>query len=117
MKDNVIYHNPRCSKSRAALALLQKRDIDVEIIEYLQTPPNAPTLLQICKKLKLHPTAIMRVKEERFKELGLDLSDERSPEEWADIIARNPVLLERPIVLYRGKAALGRPPEDVLRII
>jgi len=111
-----IYHNPRCSKSRQALALLRDRGIEPEIIEYLKTPPDAATLKQILKKLDLAPRDLMRRKEAVYRELGLDdaaLGDD-------DLVAamvENPVLIERPVVLAGGRAALGRPPEQVLEIL
>jgi len=111
-----IYHNPRCSKSRQTLALLQDRGIAPEIIEYLNTPPDAATLKRILKQLDLAPRDLMRRKEAVYRELELDdagLGDD----ELVAAMVDNPVLIERPIVLAGGRAALGRPPERVLEIL
>jgi arsenate reductase (glutaredoxin) len=111
-----MYHNPRCGKSRQTLKLLQGRGIEPAIIEYLKTPPDAKTLKSILKKLGMEPRALMRRKEAPYKALNLD-----DPSLSADtLIARmveNPILIERPIVLTGGKAAVGRPPEKVLDIL
>ncbi|PIQ23764.1 arsenate reductase (glutaredoxin) [bacterium (Candidatus Blackallbacteria) CG17_big_fil_post_rev_8_21_14_2_50_48_46] len=112
-----IYHNPRCSKSRETLALLQEKGAKPEIIEYLKTPPSARELDQICQKLGIEPQALIRSKEALFKELGLSLKDTRSRNEWLKILAEHPSLIERPIVVAGSKAALGRPPENVLDLI
>lgn len=111
-----IYHNPRCSKSRQTLALLQERGIEPEIIEYLKTPPDAATLKQILSLLGMTPRELMRIKEAVYKEKGLDdpgLSDD----ELIAAMVNDPVLMERPVVLAAGRAALGRPPEKVLEIL
>jgi len=112
-----IYHNPRCSKSRETLALLTERGQKPEVIEYLKTPPNTEELDQICQMLNLEPTALIRSKEDQFKALGLSLKDQRSRQEWLELLVDNPALLERPIVVKDGKAALGRPPENVLALL
>jgi arsenate reductase len=112
-----IYHNPRCSKSRQALALLQERGCDVEVIEYLKDPPDADQLEKFCRKMGLQPLELMRRKEARFRELGLSEKDSRSNREWLEIMADNPILIERPIVVHEGRVALGRPPERVLKIL
>jgi arsenate reductase len=112
-----LYHNPRCSKSRQALALLEDRGLEIEVIRYLEDPPSAAALQKICKSLGLAPLDLLRRKEKRFKELGLSAADERSAGEWCKIMAANPILMERPIAVRGSKAALGRPPENVLTII
>ena len=109
-----IYHNPRCSKSRQTLDLLRERGIEPEIIEYLVTPPSAEELKNILGLLGKSPRDIMRKKE--AKEAGLDdptLDDEA----LIAGMAANPKVIERPIVLNAGKAALGRPPESVIDIL
>ena len=109
-----IYHNPRCSKSRQTLALLEERGIEPEIIEYLVTPPSAEELKTILGLLGKSPRDILRKKE--AKEVGL--SDPTLDDDALIAgIAANPIVLERPIVLNDGKAALGRPPENVLEIL
>jgi arsenate reductase len=117
MQDNVIYHNPRCSKCRATLALLQERGADVSVVEYLKAPPTADELRIICDMLGMSALDITRKKENRFSELGLSAGDERSETEWFRILSENPVLIERPIVIVNGRAAMGRPPENVLSIL
>jgi arsenate reductase len=112
-----IYHNPRCSKSREALSLLQERGVEAQVIRYLEYPPTMDELRQVVRMLDLAPIDVIRTKEKRFKELGLSKTDGRSDDEWLRIIVDNPVLLERPIVVSGRKAALGRPPEAVLEIL
>lgn len=111
-----IYHNPRCSKSRQTLALLQGKGVDIEIIEYLKTPPDARQLAAILKKLGIKPAELLRKKENVFKELGLEkkLDDDQAV---IKAMLANPVLIERPIVLANNKAAIGRPPENVMDIL
>jgi len=112
----IIYHNPRCSKSRQTLQLLKDRGIEPKIIEYLKTPPDRAELLHLLKLLHLKPRELMRRKEPLYKEQGLD-HDSISDGQLVAAMAENPVLIERPIVLANGKAVLGRPPEKVLEII
>lgn len=108
-----IYHNPRCSKSRQTLALLQEAGIEPTVIEYLKTAPTAAELDAVFRKLGLEPPAVMRFGEEVAKALGLRKDDERSREQWLSLIVDNPVLLERPIVVHGKTARIGRPPEAV----
>ena len=111
-----IYHNPRCSKSRQTLALLEKRGIAPRVVDYLKTPPSAAELKTILKILGLKPRDLMRKGEPRYAELGLkdrDLDDDA----LIALMVANPILIEHPIVVSRGKAALGRPPESVLEIL
>jgi arsenate reductase len=111
-----IYHNPRCSKSRQTLALLQEKGVEPEIIEYLSSPPDAATLGEILGKLGMEPRELMRRKEAPYKDLNL--ADEgKSQDALIQAMVDNPILIERPIVLSDGKAALGRPPEQVLDIL
>lgn len=111
-----IYHNPRCSKSRQTLALLQENGVEPDIIHYLDTPPDAAALKGLLGKLGLKPRELMRRKEAAYKENGLN--DETLDEDAliAAMVA-NPILIERPIVVNGAKAALGRPPEQVLDIL
>ena len=111
-----IYHNPQCSKSRQTLRILRERGIEPEIIEYLKTPPSADELTTILGLLGMAPRELMRRGEKAYKEQGLagiGLSDRK----LIAAMAANPILIERPIVLAGGKAALGRPPESVLAIL
>ena len=110
-----IYHNPRCSKSRATLALLEERDVDVDIVEYLKTPPDLATLKGLLRKLGLSARDIVRSGESAFRESGLTLE---SPDEaLLALIVRHPIVLQRPIVEAGEQARIGRPPEQVLEII
>ncbi|HEX19933.1 MAG TPA: arsenate reductase (glutaredoxin) [Acidiferrobacteraceae bacterium] len=117
MSDCIIYHNPRCSKSRQTLALLQQRDLDITTIVYLESPPSVEELDRLCCALDIEPLGLMRIREQRFTELGLDKNDQRSRKEWLQLLADNPILMERPIVVVGEKVAIGRPPENVLNIL
>jgi arsenate reductase len=111
-----IYHNPKCSKSRQTLELLQQNGITPTVIEYLKTPPTAETLKAILSQLGMAPRDLMRKREAVYAENGLD-NPSLSDDDLIDAMVKNPILIERPIVLASGKAALGRPPEQVLEII
>ena len=111
-----IYHNPRCSKSRQTLALLQERGIEPEVIAYLDNPPDGQVLAAILDLLVLEPRDLMRRKEAAYTDAGLD-DPELTRETLIAAMVANPVIIERPIVLANGKAALGRPPEAVLDIL
>ena len=111
-----IFHNPRCSKSRATLALLHEKGLEPEIRLYLEDPPDAGELASILQKLGRTPRELIRKGEAEYRELGLgdpDLSDQQ----LIGAMAKKPRLIERPIVLANGKAAVGRPPESVLEIL
>jgi arsenate reductase len=111
-----IYHNPRCSKSRQTLALLEDQGLAPRVIDYQKTPPSAAELKTILKKLGLKPRDLLRKGEPRYAELGLgkrDLGDDA----LITLMVANPILIERPIVVSGNKAAIGRPPETVLKII
>lgn len=116
MKDFIL-HNPRCSKSRETLALLEQRGVQVPVIEYLKTPPDAATLKDICERLGLRPYDLVRRKEALFGDLKLGGLDPDDDSRWLGVLAKHPELIERPVVVYKGKAALGRPPENVLSIL
>jgi len=111
-----IYHNPRCSKSRQTLQLLQEQGIEPVITEYLKNPPDRETLEKILDMLGLEPRELMRTKEPEYKENSLD-NPELSREELIQGMLDCPKLIERPIVIKDGKAAIGRPPEKVLDIL
>ena len=112
----ICYHNPRCGKSRQTLQLLQDQGIDVDIIDYLKTPPTFQQLDDIIQKLGIEPRDLMRTKEAAYKTNGLD---DKSLDRQALIngMINNPILIERPIVIANGKAVIGRPPEAVLSIL
>lgn len=111
-----IYHNPRCAKSRQTLALLEERGLAPLVIEYLQTPPSAKELDAILKLLGKQPRDFMRKQEAPYKELKLDDPAKSRAQLLAAMVA-HPILIERPIVVAAGRAAIGRPPEAVLAIL
>jgi arsenate reductase len=111
-----IYHNPRCSKSRQTLALLNERGQDVEVVEYLETPPDAATLDRLLDGLGLEPRELMRKNEAAYAELGLDAPGLDRAALVAAMV-ENPILIERPIVVAGNRVALGRPPAAVLEIL
>ena len=111
-----IFHNPRCSKSRQTLQLLTDNNVQVEIIEYLKQAPSKAELESVLTLLGLSPRQLMRKGEAIYKELNL-ADDSLSDEQLLEAMLSNPILIERPIVLANGKAAIGRPPESVLDII
>ncbi len=114
--DVTIYHNPRCSKSRQTLELLEKHNITPTIIEYLKTPPTVEKLKEILALLGFAPRDLMRKKEAVYAECELD-NPALSDDELIELMVKHPILIERPIVLANGKAATGRPPEQVLEIL
>ena len=116
MEKVTIYHNPKCSKSRATLKLLQERGVDLEIGEYLLDPPDAQALDILAHQLDLEPGEFIRTKEDEFAELELDAAvDDR--EKLLAAMASHPILIARPIVVAGDRARLGRPPEQVLEIL
>lgn len=110
-----IFHNPRCSKSRATLALLQEHGIEPEVILYLESPPSREELKLLLGKLGRRASELMRRGEEEFKTSGLGSSS--SEDDWLQALVAHPRLLERPIVEYGNRAVLGRPPENVLELL
>jgi len=110
-----IYHNPRCSKSRQALALLREQGIEPEIVEYLKAPPGVIEIDRILRALDMEPEALMRKGEDAYKD---HVKGKRlSRGQLVELMVAHPVLIERPIVVNGDKAALGRPPERVLEIL
>jgi arsenate reductase len=109
-----FYHNPRCSKSRAALELLRTKDVPVRLVDYLKSPPDIGELKSLAKMLG-GAHAMVRDGEPAYREAGLDASS--SDEQVLEAIARHPILLQRPILVRDGKAAIGRPPEAVLALL
>jgi len=116
MSKVTIYHNPRCSKSRQTLSLLEERGIEPQIVRYLDDPPDAATLKRLLGALGMTARVLMRAKEPVCAELGLD-DPARTDDEIIDAMTRHPILIERPIVVSGERAALGRPPEAVLEIL
>jgi arsenate reductase len=111
-----LLHNPRCSKSRATLKLLQDQGVEPEVILYLDTPPGEGQLASILAKLDIGPRDLMRKGQSEYKELGLDDPD-LSDEQLIAAMIKTPILIERPILLANDRAAIGRPPESVLEIL
>lgn len=111
-----IYHNPRCSKSRETLALLEQQSIQPEIVEYLKEPLNNEQITTLVKQLGFTSVReLMRTKEDIYKEL--DLKNQQDENALINAMVDNPKLIERPIVVNNNKAALGRPPENVLSVL
>lgn len=109
-----IYHNPRCSKSRQTLQLLEEHNIQPDVRLYLQEPPSVDELKRILNLLDMSPLELMRTKEALYKELGLN--KDSSDKERLQAMHQNPKLIERPIVIHNDQAKLGRPPENVLEL-
>ena len=116
MQAVTIFHNPRCSKSRATLGLLQERGLQPQVVEYLETPPSAEQLENILRLLKLEPRELMRSNEAEYRELQLG-DPSLTREQLIRAMVEHPRLIQRPIVLSGARAALGRPPESVLEIL
>jgi arsenate reductase len=119
--DITIYHNPRCSKSRQTLQLLEDNGHQANIVEYLKTPPSADTLGSICQALGMSPKELLRKGESEYKEQGFD-NPELSDQQLLDLMVQFPKVIQRPIVVAGNnsdnqKAAIGRPPESVLEIL
>lgn len=112
----IIYHNPRCSKSRQVLQLLHDHGEKPDIIEYLLTPPDAGTLQVILTLLNMNPRQLMRKTEDIYGVMGLS-NKKISDADLISAMVANPILIERPIVIANGRAALGRPPENILKIL
>ena len=116
MSDFIIYHNPRCSKSRQTLEILNHQDVDTEIILYLENPPSVEEVTSILQKLGLSSRDIIRKGEEEYK--LLNIKDQSLTEnELISFMSENPKLIERPIVVKDDKAIIGRPPENVLSLL
>jgi len=116
MTNITIYHNPRCSKSRQTLQLLRDRGYEPKIVEYLKNPLSASQIKRLLTLLKLEPRELMRTKEAEYKSLNL-INPKLSKDSLIQAMVEHPVLMERPVVVVRDKAALGRPPEKVLAIL
>lgn len=116
MSELFIYHNPRCSKSRQTLALLEQQGVQPEVVEYLKTPPSVASLNEIIGQLGISARQLLRKGEAEYK--ALNLADESLTEQQLiQAMCDHPKLIERPIVIHNGKAKIGRPPEAVLEIL
>ncbi len=111
-----IYHNPRCSKSRMALEILHQTGVEAEVIDYLLNPPSATVLRQILQRLKVSPRQLMRTHEGEYKSAGLD-NPALTEAELIDAMVRHPIIIERPIVVTEKGVAIGRPPENIRKIL
>ncbi len=116
MSDTRLYHNPRCSKSRETLELLQQNGVTPQVIHYLDTPPTADELRDLLRMLDLPARSLLRTSESEYAELGL-ADPAKSDEAIIAALAQHPRLIQRPIFVHRGRAALGRPPEQVLDLL
>ncbi len=114
MSTYVIWHNPRCSKSRQTLGILEEKGIEAEVVKYLEETPSVEEIKAILKKLNISARELMRTKEDEYKTLGL--KDETDEQKLIEAMAAHPKLIERPIVIKGDKAVLGRPPEKVLEL-
>lgn len=115
MSDIKIWHNPRCSKSRNAVALLEEKGVDAEVVKYLDAPPSREEIVEVLKMLGISARELMRTKEEIYKELELkEVTDDAV---LIDAMVANPRLIERPIVIKNGKAAIGRPIENIIELL
>jgi arsenate reductase len=110
-----IYHNPRCSKSRATLTLLQKNGVEPTVVDYLKHPPTAAELKVLLRKLGMKAEQLLRKGEELYQAKWV--AKELTETEWIDVLVKHPILIERPIVVLGDRAALGRPPEQVLTLL
>ena len=111
-----IYHNPRCSKSRAAMDLLTDKGIETNVVKYLDTPPDSATIAEILNMLGLEPRELMRKGEQAYKDNNLD-DAALTREQLIEAMVNNPSIIERPIVVKDGKAAIGRPIENIIDIL
>jgi len=115
MVNVTIWHNPRCSKSRNAVALLDEKGVETEVVKYLDTPPSKQEIVDVLKMLGISARELMRTKEDIYKELGLkEVNDEDA---LIEAMVEHPKLIERPIVIKDGKAAIGRPIENIIEIL
>ncbi|MCL4166751.1 UNVERIFIED_CONTAM: hypothetical protein GTU68_044386 [Idotea baltica] len=112
----ILYHNPRCSKSRAAMDLITEKGIEANVVKYLDTPPDSTAINEILDMLGMEPRDLMRKGEQAYKDNNL--SDESlSKQQLIEAMVNNPILIERPIVVKDGKAAIGRPIENIIAIL
>ncbi|MDX1298755.1 MAG: arsenate reductase (glutaredoxin) [Pseudomonas sp.] len=116
MTDMTLYHNPRCSKSRNALQLLEDRGLSPTIVRYLETPLSAAQLQELLAKLGIAPRQLLRTGEDEYKSLGLS-DPQLTDAQLIEAMASQPKLIERPILVVGDKAVIGRPPENILEIL
>jgi arsenate reductase len=114
--DLLVYHNPRCSKSRGALEILGDRGVDVEVIEYLQTPPDRATLEWILDTIDEPPSELVR-HDDRFRELGLDPAAAQDRDDVISLLLEHPELMQRPVVIRGDRGLIARPSEKVTALL
>lgn len=112
-----IFHNPSCSKSRGALAILEERGIDADVVKYLDTPPDRATLERILDAIDEPPSALVRTDDKKFKDLGLHAGDYTDREAVIGLLLEQPALMQRPVVFVGDKAVIARPSEKVLDLL
>ncbi|GIU00566.1 arsenate reductase (glutaredoxin) [Sulfurovum sp. TSL6] len=115
MANVTIWHNPRCSKSRNAVTLLEEKGVEADVVKYLDTPPTKEELVAVLKMLGISARELMRTKESIYKELNL--KEETDEDKLIDAMVQNPKLIERPVVIKDGKAAIGRPIENIIDLL
>lgn len=115
MANVTIWHNPRCSKSRNAVTLLEEKGIEADVVKYLDTPPTKEELVAVLKMLGISARELMRTKEDLYKELNL--KEETEEDKLIDAMVEHPKLIERPVVIKDGKAAIGRPIENIIDLL
>ena len=116
-KPITIYYNPDCSKCRGSLGLIEQSESQFKVVEYLKTPPTEQELDGLLHQLDMEPAQIVRKGEDRYEELKLDQNPPATRQAWIRILCENPILIERPIVTDGTRAVLGRPPENVLKLM
>ena len=115
MANVTIWHNPRCSKSRNAVTLLEEKGVEADVVKYLDTPPTKEELVAVLKMLGISARELMRTKEAIYKELNL--KEETDEDKLIEAMVQNPKLIERPVVIKGGKAAIGRPMENIIDLL
>ena len=115
MANVTIWHNPRCSKSRNAVTLLEEKGVEADVVKYLDTPPTKEELISVLKMLGISARELMRTKEAIYKELNL--KEETDEDKLIEAMVQNPKLIERPVVIKDGKAAIGRPIENIIDLL
>jgi len=115
MSTVTIWHNPRCGKSRDGVKLLEEKGVEAEVVKYLDTPPTKEELTEVLKMIGISPRELMRTKETIYKELNL--KEETDEEKLIEAMVANPKLIERPVVIKDGKAAIGRPIENIIELL
>ncbi len=108
-----IWHNPRCSKSRQTLGLIEEAGVEPEVRRYLDDPPSRERLAEVLDLLGMRPVDLVRRGEAEFKELGMSSWDEDDTDRWLDAMVAHPKLIERPVVIDGNRAVVGRPPQNV----